>query len=489
MFLNTDGTPSRALTKGALPNMTPVMSPGTTQATPAIAVASPPPPIPVAAVSPAAPVPAVASPPPVAVVVPPPVDVVSPVESPPPAGTTAGYSAVSPQAAAQESDAVPTLNLPEPTASEVSAEISPTSSNVAMRGSAAPTPAQVLTPGAADDVPPIKPLGAEFVGAGTPPPDHRTPIPSLAAHAVPMESIDACRKPFVAITPAKVPIERTQFMPSPPPVNPSTGGAPLPKHSSIDAAATTAAASIAATAPYTATSIPVPPVVPVAAATATYPAAAAIPAPIPASTSIPAPATAPDGRRESTASQARAMEPEEALLDAAWEGDLDGVARALRHAPVSACDLRGLTPLHLACERDNLAVAILLLDRGADVHARANGGRMPLHLAARYASASTVEMLLERGRADPGADTADGRSPLHYAASAAADGDEDRREVLRVLRDWGADPTVQDRNEETPRDVAQKRNFWDAASTLRRAEKKWDEEHHQNWLQKHGLRT
>ena len=182
------------------------------------------------------------------------------------------------------------------------------------------------------------------------------------------------------------------------------------------------------------------------------------------------------------------LEPQDILLDAAWDGDLDGVAQALRRAPASSCDLKGHTPLHLACERDHLAVAILLLDRGADVHARADGGRMPLHLASRFASADTVEMLLERAKADPNAKTGEGRTPLHYAASAARDGDEERRDVIRVLRDWGADPTATDRKGKMPRDVASARDHWDAASTLRRAENRWDEDHRQGWLQRHGFR-
>jgi ankyrin repeat protein len=189
-------------------------------------------------------------------------------------------------------------------------------------------------------------------------------------------------------------------------------------------------------------------------------------------------------RRESISSDGEAQD---VLLDAAWDGDVDAVARALRNAPVNGCDLHGQTPLHLAAERDKLAVAMLLLDRGADVHARSDGGRTPLHLAARSASSSTVETLLERGGSDPNARTAKGRTALHYAASAARDGDEERREVLRILRDWGADPTVEDRDGETARDVAQKRSHWDAASTLKRAERRWDEEHKQNWLQRHGF--
>ncbi|KAH8178111.1 ankyrin repeat domain-containing protein [Sarocladium implicatum] len=191
--------------------------------------------------------------------------------------------------------------------------------------------------------------------------------------------------------------------------------------------------------------------------------------------------------KESADSITSDLAPQDILLDAAWEGDIDAVAHALRRAPASSCDLKGHTPLHLACERDHLAVAILLLDRGADVHARSDGGRMALHLAARFASADMVEMLLERAKADPDARTSEGRTALHYAASAARDGNEERREVIRVLRDWGADPTITDRKSKLPRDVAQARDHWDAASTLRRAEKKWEEEHKQGWLQRHGF--
>ncbi|KAM0347694.1 hypothetical protein ACHAPU_004709 [Fusarium lateritium] len=182
------------------------------------------------------------------------------------------------------------------------------------------------------------------------------------------------------------------------------------------------------------------------------------------------------------------QDPGDLLLDAAWNGDTEACSEALRIASPSTRDQQGLTPLHLAAERDHLAIAMLLLDLGAPINARANSGRTPLHLAARYSSAALVEYLVDDGRADVNARTTDGRTPLHYAASAAEDGDDERREVIRVLRDWKADPTIEDRKGKTPRDVAQKRDFWDVSSTLRRAEKKWEEEHHQNWFQRHGLK-
>ncbi|KAM0521302.1 hypothetical protein ACHAPE_002780 [Trichoderma viride] len=171
------------------------------------------------------------------------------------------------------------------------------------------------------------------------------------------------------------------------------------------------------------------------------------------------------------------------LLDAAWEGDVKTVANCIRQAPPSSCDNNGLTPLHLAVERDHMAVAMFLLDHGADVHARADGGCMPLHLAARYASAATVEMLIDRGKADPNAQTTDGRTALHYAARSAEDGVSERREVIRALRDLGANPTLKNRRGELPRDVAQKRDFWDAAATLRRAEQKWEQQQQQRQQQ------
>ncbi|KAM0254556.1 hypothetical protein ACHAQJ_006662 [Trichoderma viride] len=176
--------------------------------------------------------------------------------------------------------------------------------------------------------------------------------------------------------------------------------------------------------------------------------------------------------------------PEDILLDAAWEGDVKIVANCIRQAPPNSCDVHGLTPLHLAVERDHMAVAMFLLDHGADVNARADGGCMPLHLAARYASAATVEMLIDRGKADPNCQTTDGRTPLHYAARSAEDGDAERREVIRALRDLGANPTLQNRRGELPRDVAQKRDYWDAAATLRRAEQKWEQQQQQQQQQR-----
>ncbi|KAH7165311.1 hypothetical protein EDB81DRAFT_942380 [Dactylonectria macrodidyma] len=176
---------------------------------------------------------------------------------------------------------------------------------------------------------------------------------------------------------------------------------------------------------------------------------------------------------------------EQALLEAAWTGDIDAARESLTRVSAMTRDLQGLTPLHLTVQKDHLALAMLLLDHKVDCNARDKKGETPLHLAARFASAATVEFLLEKGRCNPNARRDDGRTPLHYAAGAAVDGDEEARDVIRVLRHWGADPTVQDDKGRTPRDVAQNRDHWDASATLRRAERQWEEDHHQNWFQRH----
>ena len=168
----------------------------------------------------------------------------------------------------------------------------------------------------------------------------------------------------------------------------------------------------------------------------------------------------------------------EQLLDAAWDGNLEKINTCLRYIPPTVTDSHGLTALHLACERDNLAIAMALLDRGSPASPQSSRGITPLHLAARYASATTVEMLLERAKVDPNIETRDGKTALHFAASVAGDENEERREVVRVLRDWGADPLVRDIKKETPRDVAQGRGFWKTAGTLRRMERKWEDEHY-----------
>ena len=149
----------------------------------------------------------------------------------------------------------------------------------------------------------------------------------------------------------------------------------------------------------------------------------------------------------------------------------------------------GVRPLHLAALYNHYDVAKLLLDRGADPNGRDLFGRSPLHKAASSGSYDIAKMLIERG-ADVNALDADARTPLHKAVSALRPQEKMKEnyevailllnhganpnvkdapylrtplhyaahdgavEVVKVMMERGADPTIRDRKGKTPADLA-----------------------------------
>jgi ankyrin repeat protein len=113
---------------------------------------------------------------------------------------------------------------------------------------------------------------------------------------------------------------------------------------------------------------------------------------------------------------------------AAFAGHKD-VAEVLlaNKADVDAKDNTGRTPLHLAADRDHKDVAELLLASQADVNTKANDGSTALHLAAFKGREDVVELLLAN-KAEVNAKDRDGMMPLHYAE---ANGYKDVAELLR----------------------------------------------------------
>jgi hypothetical protein len=69
----------------------------------------------------------------------------------------------------------------------------------------------------------------------------------------------------------------------------------------------------------------------------------------------------------------------------------------------------------------HVAVAKLLLEHGADIHARDNANWTPLHWAAYKGHFDVARLLLERG-ADPTVKNRDGKTPLDLAREAGYDG-------------------------------------------------------------------
>src|ERR1022692_1225230 len=70
------------------------------------------------------------------------------------------------------------------------------------------------------------------------------------------------------------------------------------------------------------------------------------------------------------------------LIDAARSGDAKAVRTLLaQHAPVTAADAEGSTPIHYAVQAGNAEIAGLLIAAGADVKAATRYSITPLSLA------------------------------------------------------------------------------------------------------------
>jgi len=92
-------------------------------------------------------------------------------------------------------------------------------------------------------------------------------------------------------------------------------------------------------------------------------------------------------------------------------------------------------PLHVATDGNHTEIAILLLDKGADVNAQDNDGETPLHIASFKGYIEIAELLLDRGADVNARDgwSQSGRTPLHFAAWGG------NSEIAKLLLDKGAD--------------------------------------------------
>lgn len=113
--------------------------------------------------------------------------------------------------------------------------------------------------------------------------------------------------------------------------------------------------------------------------------------------------------------------------------DVAETARLLESgADANAKNLYDVTPLSIACTAGNAALVKLLLEHGADCNLAIPGGETPLMTAARTGRREVVELLLTQG-ADVDAKESKGQMAIHWAAA------EGHAVIVRQLVDAGAD--------------------------------------------------
>ena len=104
---------------------------------------------------------------------------------------------------------------------------------------------------------------------------------------------------------------------------------------------------------------------------------------------------------------------------------------------------KGETPLHLASRHGHCDIMRLLLDRGADVDAQDSSCEAPLHVASRYWYPKAAQLLLEYGANDR-VQNKEGKTPLHVASGYG------HCDIMQLLLDRGADVNAQDNNCDAP---------------------------------------
>lgn len=114
-------------------------------------------------------------------------------------------------------------------------------------------------------------------------------------------------------------------------------------------------------------------------------------------------------------------------------------------------DEDGYTPLHRACYNNNVEIAKLLIQYGADVNARTLMQWTPLHSAAKWSNADCMALLLQHG-ADINAESEGKQNPLHIAATVS----NCRRAAMTLLLNEKIQPAAVNNSQETAADLARR---------------------------------
>ncbi|MCH8936089.1 MAG: ankyrin repeat domain-containing protein, partial [Gemmatimonadetes bacterium] len=151
------------------------------------------------------------------------------------------------------------------------------------------------------------------------------------------------------------------------------------------------------------------------------------------------------------------------VADAAMRGDIEAVRALLTDgADVNASQGDGMTALHWAAERGNVAMGKMLIYAGANLKATTRlGDYTPLHMAAKAGHAEVAGALLEAGSDANATTTTGGATPLHFAAASGS------ANTVAVLLDYYADVDARETQwGQTPLMFAAAKNRVEALKTL-----------------------
>lgn len=193
-----------------------------------------------------------------------------------------------------------------------------------------------------------------------------------------------------------------------------------------------------------------------------------------------------------------AANPDSALLEAAAAGDARGAARALdAGAQIETRDDRGRTPLLLAAANDHVDVARLLVGLGADPNAQDERHESAWLATGVTGSVAMLEALLpagpdmtirnrfggisvipasERGHVDYVRRVVQTDIDVNHVnnlgwtalleAVILGDGSPPYQEIVGILLDAGADPSIADKEGVTPLEHARAKGYGEIARTL-----------------------
>ena len=155
--------------------------------------------------------------------------------------------------------------------------------------------------------------------------------------------------------------------------------------------------------------------------------------------------------------------PEETLFKAAWTGDVTTLRGP--NIDLNLKDPVGRTPLHIAAEKGNVDVAMLLIENGANVNVADVNGNTPLiFIINKTGNLKVTQRLLEKG-ANVDTQNRTGETALMYAAW------HGHSKIVQLLLENRADVTLKNRQRRTALMLAESKEHQEIVEMLKAAMK------------------